>query len=123
MHYRWTDSSQRVSEQTFRFFTTVVLYSRHMAGRPMPPTAGYGVKLDVEGKDYKRRVKLSHSLSPTEADRLLIIFGVDRSSSHRLRVDFILSTGETLSSGEVTLEAIVPRSWLDFLQPPVPEQP
>jgi hypothetical protein len=74
------------------------------------------VKLDVEGRNYEKRIPVSHALEPSEADRFLIVVNVDRSSHHRFRLRLGLTGGEELSSGEIDLEAIVPRSWQELPQ-------
>lgn len=111
--YAWLDESGR-HEHTLRFSTPVVLYDSGRVGRPMPPSAAYGVELEVSGRDYVRSVPLSHSLAPSEADRFLIVINVERSSLHRLRLRLLLTGDAELASDEIRLEAVVPRSWQDL---------
>jgi len=93
----------------------VALYSAGGVGRPLPPSAAYAVKLEVEGKNYTRTVELSHSLQPEEADRFLVHVGVARSSRHRFRVHLALSSGERVSSEFVEVEAFMPRSMVEVV--------
>lgn len=112
--YSWRDGD-RLTQQRLHVFTEVVLFARNLTGRPLPPSGTYAAKLEVEAQNYTRRIPLSHSLEPSEADRFLITLGVDRSSFHRLELSFPLSSGDTLRSGDISIEAVVPRSWLEFV--------
>ena len=115
MSYRWKEG-RIANDHAFRFFSRIALYDHGLRGRPAPPSATYSVKLDVQGRNYARRIPLSHVLQPTEADRFLINVGLDASSSYRFVIRLCLSSGETIASEPIALDAFVPRSMIQFLR-------
>ncbi len=67
------------------------------------------MKLDVDGKNYVKKVALSQTLAPQEADRFTIRIAADRSSEHHFRVKLIYNDGKVLQSPPVSLNLFMPR--------------
>lgn len=85
-------------------------------GKPRPPSFRYSVKLDVDGKNYVKKVALSQTLTPQEADRFTIRIAADRSSLHHFRVKLIYNNGKVLESPPVSLNLFMPRGTDRYLR-------
>jgi hypothetical protein len=78
-------------------------------GQPRPPSFRYSVRLEADGKNYVKKVSLSQTLAPQEADRFTIKIAADRSSQHHFRVKLICNDGKVLQSPPVSLNLFMPR--------------
>lgn len=79
------------------------------AGAPAPPSFGYGVKLDVDGQRYERRVQLAQALKPQDFDRFTIRIAADKSSIHRFRLRLLYDNGLDIESPPIELSLFMPR--------------
>ena len=101
-----------------KFETIVWLYDEYLVLAPAPPSFEYGVRLDVDGRDYVRRVNISQEIKPGESDRFGIKVGVDKSSIHTLSLQLLSNGSEDIYTEEIALSIFVPRSGSRFQQTP-----
>jgi len=90
-------------------FETPVPLLRPGYGIPTPPRFQYSTEFLVEGRNYEVRAPIAQAMTPGEPDRFNVSIGVARSSRHQFRMRAILSTGESIPSRPVVLNAFVPR--------------
>jgi len=93
-----------------KFTAPVYLVNKNRMGIPKPPSYKYDSAFDVRGLDYQRRVQISHSLAPGEADRFTVRVAVAESSSHRFRATLRDVTGQLWQSVPIKMDCFVPRS-------------
>jgi len=93
-----------------RFTAPVYLVNKNRMGIPKPPSYKYDSAFDVQGINYQRRVQISHSLQPGEADRFTVKVAVAQSSLHRFRATLRDVTGQVWQSVPIQMDCFVPRS-------------
>ncbi|UKO99995.1 hypothetical protein [Nostoc sp. UHCC 0870] len=98
-----------LEEKTLKFSTIVKLFDDLVyCLSPALPTVRYGTEFQVEGEKYERRVEISHTLKPGEADRFTITIGMDRSSRHRFKVKLICINGAEVLSPMIEMLTVIP---------------
>jgi hypothetical protein len=95
---------------TVKFIALVYLANKNRLGVQRPPSFAYDSALEVQGAGYEKRVQISQTLQPGEADRFTIRVGVAQSSFHRFRITLRDVTGATLRSLPIEMRCFVPRS-------------
>ena len=93
-----------------RFLAYVYLANKNRLGLPRPPTYAYDTSFETEAANYQKRVQISHTLQPNEADRFTIRVAVMEPSLHRFRATLRDVTGITITSLPVEMKCFVPRS-------------
>jgi hypothetical protein len=96
--------------QCVEFCAPVYLANEDRRGIPKPPTYEYDCIFDVQSTNYLKRVQISQTLQPGEADRFTIKVAVTQSSLHRFRATVRDVTGLTLQSQPIEMHCFVPRS-------------
>lgn len=115
MRYKKKNVDGSVGEHLLSFTTVVWLFNEYSGGAPRPPSYEYGTKFEVEGKDYERRMNISHEIKPGETDRFLIKIGMEKSSVHAFHMK-LLYNNRTIETEYVRLTAFVPRSGARHLE-------
>lgn len=86
----------------------------------VPASAAYELKLEtglaITAGDptVTKRIPISQSIKPGEADHFTILVVPDKSSRFDLSFDFQTADGKVLHSRDVILNTIVPRYWLRY---------
>jgi hypothetical protein len=93
-----------------RFQAEVYLCNENRKGLPRPPTFMYDAALVARGDHYQRRVPISHTVQPGEADRFTIRLAVPQSSLHRFHATLRDIAGLALRSLPIEMSCFVPRS-------------
>jgi hypothetical protein len=93
-----------------RFSAPVYLTNKNRYGLLKPPSYKYDSAFDIQGINYQRRVQISHSLQPGEADRFTVKLAVAKSSFHRFRATLRDVTGLIWESLPIEMNCFVPRS-------------
>lgn len=93
-----------------KFHASVYLANRNRMGILKPPTFTYDTAFEIQNTHYQRRVQISHTLQPGEADRFTIKVAVAQTSFHRFRATLRDITGLTLESLPIEMDCFVPRS-------------
>lgn len=115
-------TTEEFAERTVSFKTTmwvgtpgIVEYQTSVAA-----SAAYEVKLETglaitAGNPIdKKRIPISQSIKPGEADHFTILVVPDKSSRFDLSFDFQTADGKVLHSRDVILNTIVPKYWLRY---------
>jgi hypothetical protein len=102
-----TDDPNR--EARVLFHAPVYLSNLNRMGIMKPPTFNYDTAFEAEGTEYERRVQISHTLEPGEADRFTVKVAVARSSRHRFRATLRDVTGLAIQSLPIEMNCFVPR--------------
>ena len=92
------------------FNTPVYLSNKNRLGIPKPPSYKYETSLEDEGTNYQRRVQISHTLQPGEADRFTVKVAAAKSSVHNFQLTLHDVSGLTLQSTPIEMHCFVPRS-------------
>jgi hypothetical protein len=95
---------------TVKFSAPVYLANENRMGIPRPPTCKYDIAFDTRRSNYQRRLEISHSLDPGEADRFTVKVAVAESSIHRFRATVRDISGLVLQSFPIEMSCFVPRS-------------
>lgn len=103
-------ASHSADRHKVKFHAAVYLADANRMGILRPPTYRYDTAFEAEGLNYQRRVQISHTLQPGEADRFTVEIAVAQSSGHRFRATLRDITGWTLQSLPIEMNAFVPRS-------------
>jgi hypothetical protein len=93
-----------------QFSAPVYLVNKNRMGIPRPPTYKYDSAFASQGTNYQRRVQISHSLEPGEADRFTVRLAVEQSSFHRFRATLRDVSGLIWQSVPIEMHCFVPRS-------------
>ena len=102
-----TDDPNR--EARVQFQAPVYLTNINRMGIVRPPSFKYDAAFEVEGTNYERRVQISHTLQPGEADRFTVKVAVARSSYHRFRATLRDVSGLVIQSLPIEMNCFVPR--------------
>lgn len=97
-------------EHRVKFHAPVYLANRNRVGITKPPSFAYDATFDSQNTHYQRRVQISHTLQPGEADRFTLKIAVAQSSFHRFRATVRDITGLELQSLPIEMSCFVPRS-------------
>lgn len=92
------------------FSAPVYLANKNRMGITRPPSYNYDSAFAVQGTSYQRRVQISHSLDPGEADRFTVKVAIAQSSFHRLRATLRDVSGLVWQSFPIEMHCFVPRS-------------
>jgi hypothetical protein len=93
-----------------KFSAPVYLTNMNRKGILRPPSYKYDSAFNVQALDYQRRVQISHSLQPGEADRFTVKIAVPQSSRHRFHVTLRDLSGLVWQSVPIEMNCFVPRS-------------
>jgi hypothetical protein len=99
--------SQR-KRSTLRFNTRVSQQVR--AGAGIHPTDCYDVHFAAGKAPLTCSRAVGREIKPGQSDNFRLSLGTDKSSSNRLRIEFLTAGGETLRGGEEQVAIFVPRS-------------
>lgn len=99
------DRTRRISIKLFN----AVHFGKRPPGAPRYPSFKYSVELDVDGKNYTKKIALSQGLVPQEADRFTIKIAADKSSRHRFRLKLLYNDGKVIESPPISLDLFMPR--------------
>jgi hypothetical protein len=101
--------------QTVSFSAPAHLANLNRVGIPRPPTYSYDSAFEAHKTGYQRRVQISQSVDPGEADRFLVRVAIPRSSTHRFCATLRDVRGVVWQSIPIEMNCFVPRSLQDMV--------
>ncbi|MEY2563999.1 MAG: hypothetical protein QOH88_2192 [Verrucomicrobiota bacterium] len=107
LSYSWRDQSGSLKASSVRFRVTVPLWVGPQGG-PSAISGRYEAMLRADGRDYTVRIPVSHQVNPATTTRLLVRLGVPKTSRHRFNLQLRTTRGETVESGPVALDGLLP---------------
>jgi hypothetical protein len=110
-------------ERRVKFNASVYLTNKNRRGIHKPPTFTYDTAFEAQKAHYQRRVPISHTLQPGEADRLTVKVAVPQSSFHRYRATLRDISGLALQSLPIEMSCFVPRSRRQRVQEVIARMP
>jgi len=108
--FDFTPVNDSTRKHNVKFHAPVYLSDLKRMGIPKPSSFMYDTAFETENSNYQKRVQISHTLQPGEADRFTIKVAVAKSSFHRFRATLREVTGLTLHSLPIEIRCFVPRS-------------
>jgi hypothetical protein len=102
--------AEPTSRDSVKFHAEVFLSNLNRKGLNRPPSYTYDCALEIDKSDYQKRVQISQTLQPGEADRFTIKIATARSSWHSFKVKVRDVSGVAFDSPIIELRLFVPRS-------------
>jgi hypothetical protein len=103
-------ADDQTRKRSVKFHAPVYLSDLRKMGIPRPPSYMYDTAFETQKTGYQRRVQISQTLQPGEADRFTVKIAVAQSSFHRFRVTLRDVSGMILPSLPIGMRCFVPRS-------------
>jgi hypothetical protein len=117
MTVSWKDGGE-TKTKTYPFYSEIAIFPPEGLGSPGPVAGKYEAMLRESGENYELPVDISRIVKPGGTDRFTLTLGIPRTSKHELTLELRTTEGETLSSGPVTIEGLLPRSAAEMLETP-----
>ena len=115
MTLAWNDGAETRSK-TLPFRVPILIFPPDGLGAPGPVTGRYEAMLREAGENYQLPVNVSRVVKAGGIDRFVITLGIPRTSKHELSLELKTTAGETLTSGPVSIEGLLPRSTVWMLE-------
>lgn len=109
MTLTWKDGTE-VRTRTLPFRADILIFPPDGLGAPSPVNGRFEAMLRESGENYELPVDLSRIVKAGATDRFVITLGIPRTSKHELTLELKTTNGETLSSGPVSIEGLLPLS-------------
>jgi hypothetical protein len=114
MIYSGVNNENDIQTKSLKFSTRVSLI-KSGPGAPIPPSYYYQIMLDIDKNNYEISLPISQAIKAGETDRFNIAIGAKKSSLHVFKLKLIYNDNQSLSSPELKLRIIIPRSQADLL--------
>ena len=108
MTLTWKDGGE-VRTQTITFQTDILIFPPDGLGAAGPVSGKYEAMLRESGENYELPIDISRMVKAGGIDRFVVTLGLPRTSRHELSLELRTTAGETLSSGPVFIEGLLPR--------------
>lgn len=107
LSYSWRGQGGSLESHSVRFRVGVPLWVGPLGGGAA--VAGrYEAMLRADGRDYAVPIPVSHRVDPGTTTRLLVRLGIPRTSRHRFNLQLRTTRGETVESGTIALDGLLP---------------
>lgn len=107
-------NSESNHKSNFKFKTHVSL-GRPGVGVPRPPSYFYDVFIEAGKPNQKILLPVSHEIKPGDTDHFVVNIGSDKSATMDLLVSVLGSNSEKISSQDLKLDILIPRSGTRFV--------
>jgi len=118
----WKDGGE-VRTQTLTFQTDILIFPPDGLGAAGPVCGKYETMLRESGENYELPIDVSRIVKAGGVDRFVLTLGLPRTTLHELTLELKTTEGETLSSGPVAIEGLLPRSSAMMLEQGASEDP
>ncbi|MEO5917838.1 MAG: hypothetical protein ABIS50_26635 [Luteolibacter sp.] len=122
MALEWKDGEE-VRKQVVTFRCKIMLFPPDGLGAVGPVAGKYEAMLRESGENYELPIDVSRVVKPSAVDRFVITLGIPRTSKHELSIELKTTEGETLTSGPVSIQGLLPRSSASELGQTSSEEP
>lgn len=122
MTLTWKDGGE-VKTRTFPFHSDILMFPPDGLGAPGPVAGKYEAMLRESGENYELPIDVSRIVKAGGVDRFVVTLGLPRTSKHELTLELHTTEGETLSTGPVAIEGLLPRTAADMLTEGASEDP
>lgn len=122
MTLTWKDGGE-ARTQTLAFQTDILIFPPDGLGAAGPVMGKYETMLRESGENYELPVNISRIVKAGGVDRFVLTLGLPRTTRHELTLVLKTTEGETLTSGPVSIEGLLPRSCAMMLEQGASEEP
>lgn len=122
MTVSWKDGGE-TKTKTYPFYSDIAIFPPEGLGAAGPVAGKYEAMLRESGENYELPVDISRIVKPGGTDRFTLTLGIPRTSKHELKLELRTTEGESISSGPVTIDGLLPRTAAYMLEAPSSEEP